>query len=220
MSSSNINNNNNNALSLSRNKSKKHSFQSDIAYMMEALGFDIALPETLDTLEDILITYIVDLYNEALRSSEIHGRTKVKFDDIKFAVRKDKGKLHRMDEISRNIKIINQNKKAFDSKNKQVKDLKVFEDSDGDVNGIRGVNGEKKKGGKNSSRKGLKYKKRKKEEVTDANGEPRKKRKYVKKAQREKEAREKLEAEQRERELAQKKQQGIADDEEDNYYSD
>lgn len=161
-----------------RNKSRKVSFQPDLISMMESLGFDGVPLETLDTLEDILINYVVDIYNEALRSSELHGRTKIKFDDIKFGVRKDVEKLHRMDEISKSIRIINQNKKAFDSKGKSVKDMKLLEglvsDEDGKPRTLTA-----------SGRPRKKYKKRaKKVKEEAANGEPRKKRKYTKRAAR------------------------------------
>lgn len=124
--------------------------------MLEALGFDEALPETLDTLEDIVIQYLIDIFNEATRLAELHGRAKVKLDDFKFAVRKDPNKLNRMDEINRNFKIIHQNKKAFDSKT-HVKNLKQIADE-------AGVEPQGKVS-KNSSRKGKKYKKRNKKGV-------------------------------------------------------
>lgn len=141
-----------------RLKTKKNSFQGDIAYMMESLGFDEALPETLQTLEDITVNYLIDIFNETLKSAEVHGRNRIKLEDLKFAVRKDPRKLNRIDEIFTNLKIIATNRKGFDSKS-YVKKL--------GVDGVPASTSSTGKVGKVGKKRG-KYKKRKKKTLEDA----------------------------------------------------
>ncbi|ODV62811.1 Taf13p [Ascoidea rubescens DSM 1968] len=98
-------------------KKKGLSLQSDIERLMFACG-DVSnpLPETAAALESILVEYIVDISHQAALIAHTSGRSKIKVDDIQFALRKDPIKLGRLNELIALQKDILKAKKAFDDK--------------------------------------------------------------------------------------------------------
>lgn len=122
---------------------KKNLYHNDIIGIMDVMGFEIALPETIRTVEDLLMNYMIDVLNESIRLSQLRGRLKIKFDDIKTALRNDPVRLYRADYMQRGWNKFHENKKLFESgKTSNKTNLKniaeAYEDKDDRGNNRRG----------------------------------------------------------------------------------
>ncbi|QPG75126.1 hypothetical protein FOA43_002469 [Brettanomyces nanus] len=96
-------------------KNKQRYFSNDLKALLYAFG-DSAAPnaETIQTLEDVLTSYLIDVLMEANKVRQIQKRTKLKVDDIEFALRKDAVKLGRVYDLQEMDKQITMAKKMFD----------------------------------------------------------------------------------------------------------
>jgi len=74
------------------------------------------LPESVSTLDDIVMEYIVDMCHDAARMASQARRNKIKVDDFKFALRRDSKKLGRVEELLVMSKVIADARKQFDDK--------------------------------------------------------------------------------------------------------
>ncbi|KAH3675242.1 hypothetical protein OGATHE_001582 [Ogataea polymorpha] len=92
-------------------------FSNDLKALLYAFG-DSPAPnhETIQTLEDVLTTYMIDLIVAANHSRLAHGRNRLKIDDVKFVLRKDPTKLARIHDLQKMDREISKAKKLFDEK--------------------------------------------------------------------------------------------------------
>ncbi|ODQ65829.1 TFIID-18kDa-domain-containing protein [Nadsonia fulvescens var. elongata DSM 6958] len=129
-----------------RKRKRSNLFTNDLKTLLYAFG-DVANPyaETVSTLEDILMEYIIDMCHEAARIAKTANRQKIKVDDFKFVLRNDPKKLGRIEELLSLQKEIAEARKTFD--NSEGKNLsKAYNESDKDKSekGEKGVKKEKK----------------------------------------------------------------------------
>ena len=83
--------------------------------MLFAFGDDPdPLPETVRILDEITTDYIIETCHIAAHAAEYSGRTKLKVDDFKFAIRKDDAATGRVKELLATDKYINIQRKAAD----------------------------------------------------------------------------------------------------------
>jgi len=83
--------------------------------MLYAFGDDIdPLDETVRVLDEIVTDYIIETSHTAAKAAEVSGRTKLKADDFKFAIRKDEVATGRLKELIVADKEIKTTKKVFD----------------------------------------------------------------------------------------------------------
>ncbi|CCH41955.1 hypothetical protein BN7_1494 [Wickerhamomyces ciferrii] len=121
-----------------RKRKKVKFFTSDVKSLLYAFGdVENPLPETVNALEDILITYIIDTCHEASAFAKTTKRQKIKVDDFKFVLRRDPVKHGRVQELLNLQKIIQDARKQFDnSEGKSLKNANyVAEDDDDDEKG-------------------------------------------------------------------------------------
>lgn len=99
-----------------------HLFTPDLSALMYAYG-DVAYPHkaSVDTLEDILEEYITDICHEAYRVSRPGRKSKIKVDDIKFALRNDHRILGRVEELLVLQKNITEARKQYDTSEGKLK---------------------------------------------------------------------------------------------------
>ncbi len=130
-------------------RSRQRLFVSDLKSLLYAFG-DSSSPnvETIHFLEDILTSYLLDVLTSANQIRFIQERSKLKVDDLKFALRKDSTKLGRIQDLLRMDSEISNAKKLFDEADK----AKVAKE---DV----GVGGKRRHGG--TSTRAVNRKKRK-----------------------------------------------------------
>lgn len=79
-----------------------------------------ALDLTKRTLDDILTDFITELCFEAHRSAQLAGRQKIKFDDIKFACRKNPAYLGKIEEIFGKKDEIDKARKLLDQNDDKI----------------------------------------------------------------------------------------------------
>lgn len=99
-------------------------FSNDMRTLLFAYG-DVQQPqlETIQALEDVMIVFMTDLCHEAMTYATYQGRKhKLKMEDFKFALRKDRLKLGRVEELMNKQKEIQEAQKLFDSNEKETKD--------------------------------------------------------------------------------------------------
>lgn len=97
-----------------KSRSQKY-FSNDLKGLLYAFG-DSAAPneDTIMELEDVLTTYLIDVVMEANKVRQIHGRGRLRAEDIKFAVRRDPVKLGRIEDLQAMDREISRAKKMFD----------------------------------------------------------------------------------------------------------
>lgn len=99
----------------------------------------VSLDSTVACLEDCLVDYLTDLAHESLRYARSQGRSRVKIDDLPFALRRDPMKLGRMNFMREQLIKIERAKKIFDTNNVNEKELFADDDEEND-----GEDGEEK----------------------------------------------------------------------------
>ncbi|ODQ61139.1 hypothetical protein WICANDRAFT_17083, partial [Wickerhamomyces anomalus NRRL Y-366-8] len=117
-----------------RKRKKTKFFTNDVRSLLYAFG-DVAnpLPETVSTLEDILISYVIDTCHEASAYAKTTRRQKIKVEDFKFVLRRDPVKHGRVGELLSLQKVIADARKQFDnSEGKSLKNLNYEKDDDDD----------------------------------------------------------------------------------------
>lgn len=92
----------------------------------------VSLDSTVACLEDCLVDYLTDLAHESLRFARSQGRSRVKIDDLPFALRHDPMKLGRMNYMRDQLIKIDRAKKMYDTNNVNEKELFADDDDEGD----------------------------------------------------------------------------------------
>ncbi|GEQ71260.1 hypothetical protein JCM33374_g4941 [Metschnikowia sp. JCM 33374] len=108
----------------------------------------VSLDSTINCLEDCLVEFLTDLSQESLQFARMHGRSRIKVDDVPFALRNDPPKLGRMDYIRESLAKIEKAKKLYDTNNVTANEKEYFsdeEDEDHDNEGARPSKKAKKK---------------------------------------------------------------------------
>jgi len=84
--------------------------------MMYAFGDqnDEQLDESVRVLDEIVTDYIIETCHTAAKAAEVSGRTKLKGDDFKYAIRKDEVATGRVKELAVADKTIKSERKNFD----------------------------------------------------------------------------------------------------------
>ena len=72
------------------------------------------LDETVRVLDEIVTDYIIETSHVAAKAADFSGRTKLKNDDFRFAIRKDEVATGRVQELQAADKTIKTTKKVFD----------------------------------------------------------------------------------------------------------
>lgn len=110
------------------NKYKQKLFSNDLKALLCAYG-DSSSPnaDTIQALEDILISYLADIMTEANKARVLQKKNKLTVEDIMFALRKDPVKLGRAYDLKEMDRQITMAKKMFgddeiDKKKGQKKD--------------------------------------------------------------------------------------------------
>lgn len=88
----------------------------------------VSLDTTVTCLEDCLVEYLADLCQSSLQFARSHGRSRVKIDDLHFALRNDPAKLGRVNYIRDQLAKIEKAKKMYDTNN--VNERELFADDD------------------------------------------------------------------------------------------
>ncbi|KAH3680062.1 hypothetical protein WICPIJ_008399 [Wickerhamomyces pijperi] len=100
-----------------KKKKNQKQFTKDLENLLYAHGdVETPLPDTVNCLEDIMLTYITDLCHSASLYSRTTRRAKIKVDDFKFVLRNDPIKFNRIGELLLMNKEISEAKKQFDDK--------------------------------------------------------------------------------------------------------
>lgn len=92
----------------------------------------ISLDSTVNCLEDCLVEFLTDLSHESLQFARSHGRSRIKIDDIPFALRNDPQKLGRMNYIREQLAKIEKAKRMYDTNNVNEKELFADDDDEDD----------------------------------------------------------------------------------------
>ncbi|KAF3987624.1 hypothetical protein FT663_03198 [Candidozyma haemuli var. vulneris] len=91
-----------------RRRRRPRLFTKDIETLLYALGDGpVSLDSTVNCLEDCLAEYLTDMMHEASQFAKSQGRSKVKQDDLPFALRNDPMKLGRLEDIKELLAKIN-----------------------------------------------------------------------------------------------------------------
>lgn len=84
--------------------------------MLFAFGDDKdSLPETVRVVDEILTDFIIETCHTAAKSAEVSGRTKLKVDDFKFAIRHDDLMTGRVKELLHMEKVLKEKRTQFDT---------------------------------------------------------------------------------------------------------
>lgn len=84
----------------SRRRRRPRYFTKDIETLLYALGDGpVSLDSTVNCLEDCLVEYLSDMMHETSQFAKSQGRSKIKQDDLPFALRNDPMKLGRLEDI-------------------------------------------------------------------------------------------------------------------------
>lgn len=78
------------------------------------------LPETVKVLDEIVTDFIIETCHGAAASASYARRQKIKVDDFKFAIRKDPGKLGRVQELLAMDKELQAARRQFDERDDRV----------------------------------------------------------------------------------------------------
>lgn len=85
---------------------------------------------TVNCLEDCLLEFLQDCSHELLQYARSQGRTRIKVDDLPFALRNDPSKLGRMHYIRESLAKITEAKKMYDPNN--INEKEIFGDDEAD----------------------------------------------------------------------------------------
>ncbi|SCU93956.1 LAMI_0E16182g1_1 [Lachancea mirantina] len=112
---------------MSRRLKKTNLFSKDVASLMYAYGDSPQpLPETVQCLDELVSSYLVDICMAAHKTAQTVRRNKIKVEDFKFVLRNDPVKLGRAEELIKLSRIITDAKKLF--KSSEGKSLKRMRD--------------------------------------------------------------------------------------------
>lgn len=121
------------ALPPPRRRRRPRLFTKDIETILYAMGDGpISLDSTVKCLEDCLVEFLSELSHGALQFARSHGRSRIKIDDIPFALRNDPQKLGRMNYIREQLAKIEKAKKMYDTNNVNEKELFADDDDEED----------------------------------------------------------------------------------------
>lgn len=114
-----------------RRRRRPRLFTKDVETLLYAMGDGpISLDSTVNCLEDCLLEYLTDLCHESLQFARSHGRSRIKLDDLPFALRNDPLKLGRMHYIREQLAKIENAKKMYDTNNVNEKELFADDEDD------------------------------------------------------------------------------------------
>ncbi|KAJ8143198.1 hypothetical protein OXX80_006302 [Metschnikowia pulcherrima] len=133
-----------------RRRRRPRLFTKDIETLLYSMGDGpVSLDSTVNCLEDCLVEFLTDLSHESLRFARSHGRSRIKVDDVPFALRNDPQKLGRMSYIREQLHRIEKAKKMYDTNNVNEKELFADDDEeDPDEGGRPSKKAKKKERGK------------------------------------------------------------------------
>lgn len=104
-----------------RRRRRPRLFTKDIETLLYGMGDGpVSLDSTVNCLEDCLVEFLTDLSHESLKFARLHGRSRIKVDDVPFALRNDPLKLGRMNYIREQLAKIEKAKKQYDTNNEKV----------------------------------------------------------------------------------------------------
>ncbi|KAK4692133.1 transcription initiation factor TFIID subunit 13, partial [Lecanoromycetidae sp. Uapishka_2] len=90
-------------------------FQQELKQMLYAFGDDHdPLDETVRVLDEIVTDFIIETSHTAAKAAEVSGRTKLKIDDFKFAIRKDELSTGRVKELFAADKTLKASRQVLD----------------------------------------------------------------------------------------------------------
>ncbi|CUM66318.1 uncharacterized protein PRCAT00003980001 [Priceomyces carsonii] len=113
-----------------RRKRRQRLFSKDIEALLYSLGDGpVCSDATINTVEDVLIEYLMDLSQKTLQHARAQGRSRIKLDDLPFALKDDPLKLARMEYILDQSARIEKAKKILDD------DKTIYYSEDGVDNG-------------------------------------------------------------------------------------
>jgi len=118
------------------------------------------LPETVRVLDEIVTDFVLEICHAAAAYAIYARRQKIKVDDFLFALRRDPGKLGRVQELLRMERELKEARKAFDQNDDQVGALresgkKGLGELGGSIDGAATGTGRRAKGkGKRGGRRG------------------------------------------------------------------
>lgn len=121
-------------ISNTKRRRKQRLFTRDIEQLLYSLGDGpYSSDQTVNALEETLITYLSDLCHTSITFARNQGRSRVKIDDFPFALRNDPYKLSRLEYIINQSQKIEKAKKIFDGDDKNVvSNLNALEDGEND----------------------------------------------------------------------------------------
>lgn len=135
-----------------RRRRRPRLFTKEIETLLYALGDGpVSQDATVSCLEDCLVEFLTDLSHESLQFARSHGRSRIKMDDLPFALRNDPLKLGRMSYIREQLANIEKAKKMYDTNNVNEKEL--FADDEEDEKETKETKKEKRKEKKERGRK-------------------------------------------------------------------
>lgn len=104
-----------------RKRKRQNLFTRDIDNLLYSLGDGpSSLDSTINTLEESLVEYLGDLSTETLLFAKSKNRSRIKIDDLPFALRNDPAKLSRLEYVLNVGQKIAKAKKMFDDDDKQM----------------------------------------------------------------------------------------------------
>ncbi|OBA21896.1 TFIID-18kDa-domain-containing protein, partial [Metschnikowia bicuspidata var. bicuspidata NRRL YB-4993] len=130
-----------------RRRRRPRLFTKDIETLLYSMGDGpVSLDSTVNCLEDCLVEFLTDISHESLQFARLHGRLRIKVDDVPFALRNDPLKLGRMNYIREQLAKIEKAKKLYDTNNVNEREYFADEDDEDDDNdGSRPLKKAKKK---------------------------------------------------------------------------
>lgn len=139
-------------ITTTKKRRKQRLFTKDIEQLLYSLGDGpYSSDQTVNALEETLITYLTDMCHSTLQFARNQGRSRVKIDDFPFALRNDPYKLSRLEYIINQSQKIEKAKRIFDDKN-VVSNLNAIE-KDNDDNDDYNKNKDEQGGSKRKKRK-------------------------------------------------------------------
>lgn len=114
-----------------RRRRRARIFSKDVETLLYALGDGpVSLDSTMTALEDCLVEYMTDLSHEALQFARSQGRSRIKIDDLPFALRNDPLKLGRLNYIREQLVRIEKAKKMFADNDAAAANDEYMDDDD------------------------------------------------------------------------------------------
>lgn len=129
-----------------RRRRRPRLFTKDIETILYALGDGpVSLDSTVNCLEDCLVEFLTDMMHEASQFAKSQGRSRIKQDDLPFALRNDPMKLGRLDDIKELLNKITKARNMLEDS--AVANMEYLDEED-DEEGEKKVRKGKKRGRK------------------------------------------------------------------------